>query len=388
MPFFLYVAIKISSRTRVILRESKKKLASLSSFTSERLQGMKVLQALNAVPSTEKHFSEHSENYKIDVLKSIRAQALLQPVMNLSTAVVITSALAGGGFLTLQESLGLGSLVAFLLHAQDFVPPLREILEKYQQFQNSLTSAERVFPMFREKSEEPLPLPACPTAFKGEIQIRNLWFRYESSHPWVFQGLNLHIKPGQKVALIGRTGAGKSTLIGLLQKFFTAPEGCILLDGQPLDLIPRSQLRRWLGVVQQDPVLFRGTIADNLSLGSEDLDRPKMESALREIGAWDVLQRSGRNLDSWVEERGANLSLGERQLLCYARILVFDPRFLILDEATANIDSETEALIQTAVERITQNRTSLIIAHRLSTLRHCDSFYEVSAGQATHRPHL
>lgn len=388
MPVFLWASIQLTGRIRVIMRDSKKKLAMMNAFASERLQGMKVLQSLNAVPATEDKFVAQSEDYKDLLLRSIRANALMQPIMNLATAVVIAAALAGGGFFALDQSLALGSFVAFLLHAQDFIPPLREILDKYQQFQNSLTSAERVFPMFKEKSEDPGAGESPLRDFDGAVEIRNLWFRYEESHPWVFQGLDLAISSGQKVALIGRTGAGKSTLIALLQRFYEAPPETILLDKVPIEAIPRPQLRRWLGVVQQDPVLFRGTIADNLNLGDESLGRDRMEAALREIGAWDLLARSGRGLDSWVEERGANLSLGERQLLSFARILVFDPKFLILDEATANIDSETEALIQRAVEWVTKNRTSLIIAHRLSTLRHCDSFFEIADGRAVKRPHL
>lgn len=382
MPLFIWIALRITERIRLIMRDSKKQLATMNAFASERLQGVKVLQALNVTGPTNDSFVSHSEEYKGLLLRSIRSFALMQPVMNLSTAVLIASALAAGGYMTLNESLRLGSLVAFILHAQDFIPPLREILEKFQQFQNSLTSAERVFPMFEEKPEAANEPDAPGLELEGRLEVRNLWFRYQEDHPWIFRDLNLVIEKGRKVALVGRTGAGKSTLIALLQRFYDAPPGTILLDGRPLEEIPRARLRRWMGVVQQDPVLFRGTIADNLNLGDETLTRSRMEEALREIGAWDFLARGGRGLDSWVEERGANLSLGERQLLAFARILVFDPKFLILDEATANIDSETEALIQRAVERVTQDRTSLIIAHRLSTLRHCDTFFEIREGRA------
>lgn len=387
LPLFLWAAFRVNDRNRIIQRESKKKLSALNAFASENLQGMRTLQALSAVPQTKTRFGIFSEEYRQLLLRGIKAQALLQPIMNLFTAVVVSAALAGGGFLALDNSLAIGSLVAFLLHAQDFTTPLREILDKYQQFQNSLTSAERVFHLFDEKPEPATAIEdesdsARIANFRGGLKIHDLWFRYEDSHPWVFEGLDLEIKPGEKAALVGRTGAGKSTLISLLQRFYEAPPRRIFLDGVAIEDIPRARLRRSLGVVQQDPVLFRGTIAQNLALG-EDVPREKMENALREIGARDLLKKSGRDLDSWVEERGANLSLGERQLLCFARILVFDPHFLILDEATANIDSETEALIQRAVERITADRTSLIIAHRLSTLRHCNRFFEIKSGKST-----
>ena len=381
-PFFLWAALSVSHRIRVVLRDSKKKLSAMNSFSSERLQGIKVLQAMGAIDKTLQKFTGLSEDYKILLLRSIRLNSYMHPIMNLFTAVVIASALAGGGYFTLAGALPLGLFVAFLLHSQDFISPLREILEKYQQFQNSLTSSERIFHLFDEKTEPFQSIPTSPPAFLGKVEIRDLWFRYDEKQPWVFEGLNLQIESGEKVALIGRTGAGKSTLIALLQRFYEAPPRTLFIDNVAIEDIPRPQLRRWLGVVQQDPVLFRGTIEDNLNLGEKSLRQERMLWALKEIGAWDLLQKSGRDLNSWVEERGANLSLGERQLICFARILVFDPRFLILDEATANIDSETEALIQKAVEQITQNRTSIVIAHRLSTLRHCHRFYEIVQGKA------
>ena len=381
-PLFLWAALSVSHRIRLILRDSKKKLSAMNAFSSERMQGIKVLQAMGAIGKTLKRFTELSEDYKVLLLQSIRVNSYMHPIMNLFTAVVIASALAGGGYLTLEKTLPLGLFVAFLLHAQDFISPIRDILEKYQQFQNSLTSSERIFHLFDEKEEPAQEVSPSAPAFRGQVEIRDLWFRYEKTQPWIFEGLSLQIEAGEKVALIGRTGAGKSTMIALLQRFYEAPPKTIFIDQVAIEEIPRPLLRRWLGVVQQDPVLFRGTIQDNLNLGEDSLGRERMEWALKEIGAWDLLQKSGRNLDSWVEERGANLSLGERQLICFARILVFDPRFLILDEATANIDSETEALIQKAVEKMTENRTSIVIAHRLSTLRHCHRFFEIKEGKA------
>jgi ATP-binding cassette subfamily B protein len=392
MPFFLWVALKVSYRIRVILRESKKKLADLSSYASESLQGMRVLQILGAVSYSEKRFNGTSLDYQNVLLRSIKAYALMQPLLNLFTAIVVTSALAGGGYFTLQGELAIGSLVAFLLHAQDFIPPLREMLEKYQQFQNSLTSAERVFHLFEEAPEESLrsePMstssffdPLVAAKQNRSIEFRNLSFRYAEDQPYVLENLNLTIHPGERVALMGRTGAGKSTVISLLQRFYELRDDSLLIGGIPINQVPRHELRRWIGVVQQDPVLFRGTIADNLSLGDPLHTREVMEQALRRMGAWDFFQRSGRTLDFWVEERGANLSVGERQLICFARILVSNPAFLILDEATANVDSETESFIQKAIQETITGRTCLIIAHRLSTLKDCNRFIKIEQGRA------
>lgn len=399
MPFFLWISLKVSYRIRLILRESKKKLAELSAYASESLQGLRVLQILNAVPYSEKRFSTTSFEYQNILLRSIRAYAVMQPLLNLFTAVVVTSALAGGGYFAVQGELAIGALVAFLLHAQDFIPPLREMLEKYQQFQNSLTSAERVFHLFEEAPEESFGFephsssrffapagPAPGNRPNSTIEFRDLSFRYASDQPWVLHHLDLTIHPGERVALMGRTGAGKSTLISLLQRFYEAPGESLLIGGTPIQNVPRHELRRWIGVVQQDPVLFRGTIADNLSLGDPLHTREVMEEALKRMGAWDFFQRSGRGLDFKVEERGANLSVGERQLICFARILVADPAFLILDEATANVDSETESFIQKAIQETITGRTCLIIAHRLSTLKDCNRFIKIENGRAVDAP--
>lgn len=394
MPFFVWISFKVSYRIRVILRESKKKLAELSAYASESLQGLRVLQVLNAVGYSQKRFESTSFEYQNILLRSIRAYAVMQPLLNLFTAVVVTSALAGGGYFAVHGELAIGALVAFLLHAQDFIPPLREMLEKYQQFQNSLTSAERVFHLFEETPEESLGLepPASARFFASigaasglrnpTIEFRDLSFRYASDQPWVLHHLDLTIHPGERVALMGRTGAGKSTLISLLQRFYDVPGESLLIGGTPIQDVPRHELRRWIGVVQQDPVLFRGTIADNLSLGDPLHTHEVMEEALRRMGAWDFFQRSGRGLDFKVEERGANLSVGERQLICFARILVADPTFLILDEATANVDSETESFIQKAIQETITGRTCLIIAHRLSTLKDCNRFIKIENGRA------
>jgi ATP-binding cassette subfamily B protein len=380
-PVFIWASLQINNRIRDIFREAKKKLSVLNSYVAENLNGIKVIQLYNRISRNRRHFQDLSEQYKQLSLDSVKAYALMQPVMNLFSAVTVSAALYFGGVFHESQGLQIGALVAFILHVQDFIAPLREILEKYQQFQNSLTSGERVFQVFDEVPENENPPPQIPSRWLGEIDIRNLSFRYADHLPLVLKNISLFIKPGQSVAIVGRTGSGKSTLISLLQRFYEPPADTIRLDGTALERIPFHKLRTHIGVVQQDNFVFRGTIASNISLNSETIPLEKIERACRQVGYWDLLQQTGRGLQSPVEERGANLSVGERQLIAFARILAFEPDILILDEATANIDSHSEKIIQQATTEVSKGRTSVIIAHRLSTIQNCDVIVVMDHGE-------
>ncbi|MBK9323345.1 MAG: ABC transporter ATP-binding protein [Bdellovibrionaceae bacterium] len=380
-PIFIGLAIYLSNRIRDILREQKKKLSNINSFLAENLNGIKIVQLYNRVPKNLKIFQTLSDDYRASNMQSVRAYAAMFPIMNCFTGVVITSALYFGGWLKISESLTIGAIVAFLMNAQDFMPPLRDILEKYQQFQNSLTSAERIFTLLDEPAEHEITGAQDHPSVRGEIKICNLNFRYEPELPLVLHNINLNIKAGESVAIVGRTGSGKSTFISLLQRFYDAPEKTILIDDRPLEEIKRRSIRSRIGVVQQDNFIFRGTIAENVHLGDPKIDEKTVERALAQTGYLDLLQRSGRDLHSVVEERGANLSVGERQLIAFARILAFNPDILILDEATANIDSESELILQKATHEVIKSRTSIIIAHRLSTIRECHRIVVLSDGK-------
>lgn len=379
-PFFMYAAFTLAARLRVILRESKRRLSVLSSYASEQLSGIRVVQIYNRRTRSFNAFREQSGRYRDALLNSIRHYAMLQPLMNIFNGVTLTLALSYGGYLTLEEAIPIGSMVAFLMHAQDLISPLREILEKFQQFQNSLTSAERVFHTLDEKPEA-LATSVHPLKIDGRLSFRDLNFRYSESLPWVLKHFSFEVPAGRKIALVGRTGSGKSTLVALLQRFYEAPVGSVFLDGRDLRDFDLRSLRRRVGVVQQDPFIFRGTIEQNLRLGQPEFTRVQLQGALDRIGYGDFLRATGRGLDTFVEERGSNLSSGERQLLSFARILVFEPDVLILDEATAHIDSQSEQLIQKATDEVTLGRTSLIVAHRLSTIEKCDEILVLDHGE-------
>lgn len=380
-PAFIFASFYLSNKIRKILSELKKKLSSINAFLAENLNGIKVIQIYNRVPRNRRHFESLSNEYRDIHMRSVYAYALMQPIMNLFNAVTITSALYFGGWLSSQNAIAIGALVAFLMNIQDFIPPLREILEKYQQFQNSLTSAERIFTLMDEPQEPEFNALQSPPQVRGELEIKNLNFRYDAELPLVLKDIHLKIQAGESIALVGRTGSGKSTFISLLQRFYDAPPATIFLDGLPLESIARPEVRHHIGVVQQDNFIFRGNVRDNIGLGDARISDEHIRAACEKTGYMSLLTRTGRDLLSPVDERGANLSVGERQLIAFARILAFNPDILILDEATANIDSESEHIIQEATKEITRGRTSIIIAHRLSTVEQCDRIIVLDHGQ-------
>lgn len=378
-PPFVWYAYRLTLKSKEILRESKKSLSTLNSYIAENVNGISVVQLYNRKEKNQTRFLKLSNEYKQLTVESIKASAKMQPVMNLFNAFTIAIALYYGGILGMDSALALGSLVAFVLHAQDIIHPLRDILERYQNLQNSITSAERVFHLLEEPAEtfHGTEVPRL----RGEIEFKNLQFRYQPQLPLVLKNVNLKIKSGEKIAIVGRTGSGKSTLISLLQRFYEAPPEQIFIDGQTIESYHRQALRRRIGVIQQESFIFRGTLAENISIGNPEITRERILRALQRVGYDAIMTSQQRDLDFFIEERGANLSAGERQLISFARIIAYEPDILILDEATSNIDSQSEQLIQHATAEITAQRTSLIIAHRLSTIRDCDRIIFIDHGE-------
>jgi ATP-binding cassette subfamily B protein len=382
IPFFIYLSHQKTMRVQASLREQKKKLSLMNSFAAENLNGVKVVELYGRIKKNSDRFYEFSHEYGRITMESVKSYAWLQPIFNMMTATLLGSALLFGGWMSLENLIAMGAMVSFVMHVQDFIPPLREILEKYQQFQSSLTSAERIFALLDEPTENnEFETLQISSEFNGEIDIKNLNFKYDTDLPLVLKNINLHFKPGESVALIGRTGSGKSTLVSLLQKLYDLKDGSILIGELPIQNINRQSLRKYIGLIQQDSVIFRGSISENISLGDQSITADQITNAAQTIGLINILNRSGRNLNSLVEEQGQNLSSGEKQLVAFARIIAFDPKVLILDEATANIDSVAEQTIQSAIFEITKNRTAIIIAHRLSTIQHCKQVYEIDNGE-------
>lgn len=381
VPIFTYIAYWLTEKIKLILMDQKKKLAEINGFLAESFNGIKIIQILNQQKKSMNQMKQLSNDYWNLNMKSVKAYALMQPSMNLLNASVVISALYLAGGSALNGEIALAALIAFVLNSQDIIHPIREILEKYQQFQNSLTSADRLKTLFSHPDENFDETLVVTTKFKGQIEFKDVTFRYQKDLPAVLDQVSLQIEPGKSLALTGRTGSGKTTFVSLLLRFYDISIGQILIDGQNIQNISPLVLRRRMALIQQDPYLFKGSLKENIILGDRTISDEQLNHAFELVGFKDYLNRTGRSLDFEVLEKGSNLSLGERQLIAFLRVLSRDPDLVILDEATANVDSETENLIQKATLEIMKNKTCVIIAHRLSTIENCDHMIVLSRGK-------
>ncbi len=380
LPPLIWACDRLSRVIRVKFGAAKRRLAMINAFTAESIMGMKVLQLFDQGGPSRENFDRLSREYKDLQLETVKLFATLWPVVEaFNVGTIALTLLVGAGFRE-QLSLSAGQLAAYVLLVQGFFRPLRGILEKYNQLQNSLASADRVFQIF-DVPPEKMEGKILNERLKGAVEFKNVVFTYPGSAQPAAKNICLNIRAGESVALVGRTGSGKTTLISLVQRLYDPDSGIITVDGTPLAEFAAGSLRRRVGVVQQDNFMFRGTIADNICLMNPEISPDRVKLAAERAHCQRLLALHEGGLSAMVEERGANLSAGERQLIAFARVLAFDPDILILDEATANIDSVHERLIQEATQQAMSGRTSLIIAHRLSTVLHCDRIVLLSGGE-------
>jgi ATP-binding cassette subfamily B multidrug efflux pump len=281
-----------------------------------------------------------------------------------------------GGLKAISGSIKIGVLLAFMLYAQRFFRPIQDLSEKFNILQTAMAASERIFRLLDEPFTITSPAQAHSlSSARGEIEFRNVWFAYTGGNApkeadWVLRDVSFRVESGQTLAIVGHTGAGKTTIIQLLLRFYDIQRGEILLDGVDIRAIDLQELRRLFGIVLQDPFLFTGTLESNVKLGTETISRAATEKALREVGLGPFLESQPQGVETPVTERGSTLSVGQRQLVSFARALAHNPKFLILDEATSSVDTKTELLIREALDRLLQGRTAVVIAHRLSTIQH------------------
>ncbi len=378
LPFIVVVTMIFRKFVRDANRRIRTAIARINSFLQEYISGMAVVQLFNRGRKAREEFSRRNKDNMLAWRDAILAYALFYPAVEFLSFATIALIYWTGGLRILSNSLSLGVLIAFTMYAQRFFRPIQDLSEKFNILQSAMAASERIFKLL----DEPVTIETNANAQKlisprGAIEFRNVWFSYRNvpepaEEDWVLRDVSFHMDPGQTFAIVGHTGAGKTTLISLLLRFYDIQRGQILLDGIDIRLLDLQELRKQFGIVLQDPFLFSGTIESNVRLGTPGITRGDVEHALTEIGLGDFIQSMPQGVDTEVNERGSTLSVGQRQLISFARALAHNPRFLILDEATSSVDTKTELLIREALNRLLAGRTALVIAHRLSTIQYAD----------------
>ena len=403
LPFMIAFTIFFRKRARENYRRVREAISWVNSVLAENINGVRVVQAFSRQSVNYTHFHDEVNRYNLDTnLVAARIASAFPAVIDLlgsvATVLVIwlggTAVLSksGSSILTFTGVITPGVLVAFVLYIDRFFDPIRDLSQRYDSFQSTMASSERIFTLM----DTPVEVRDTPDALelppiRGEVRFENMSFHYSDDDQGakeprldptpVLQEINLHILPGETLALVGQTGAGKSTLVKLISRFHDPTQGRILVDGYDLRQVTQNSLRSQMGIVLQDPFLFAGSVAENIRFGRLEASDQEVEAAARAVGAHEFITRLRQGYDTPVEEGGVVLSVGQRQLISFARALLADPRILILDEATSSVDTQTERLIQKALARLLQGRTSFVIAHRLSTVVNADRIVVIQDGR-------
>jgi len=383
IPTLLLVLRVFKGWMRDAFMTQRRRAADLNAHLAEAIAGIRVTQAFGREARNQAEFDDLNERFRQANLGAVRVWATMMPAIEVVSAFGVTLVLWYGGVLLRggTADVTVGQVAAFILYLNRFFMPIRDLSQVFNVFQAAVVSAERVAELLDQQPEivdrpgaRDLPRVA------GAVEFRNVTFGYEPGQP-VLRGLNLRAEPGETVALVGPTGAGKTSIINLLARFYEPQEGLVLVDGVDLRTVTQRSWRSQLGIVQQDTFLFSGTIRENIRFGRPDASDADVEAAARAVGLHEFITQLERGYDTEVQERGAKLSVGQRQLIAFARALCANPAVLILDEATSNIDTVTEALIQDALRTLLHGRTAFVIAHRLSTIRQADRIYFIENGR-------
>jgi ATP-binding cassette subfamily B protein len=374
----------VAPRTRESFRQQQSALGALNGLIEETVSGQRVVKAYNREPVVLTEFDRANQELRQAATRAQIFAGFIGPLMNVVNNLGLAVVAGVGGWLALNNLASVGTIASFITYTRLFGQPLSNIANLYNTIQAAIAGAERVFEILDEESEVDPPEPRPLAAVRGDVVFDRVNFSYEPSVP-VLQDVSLHASPGQTIALVGPTGAGKTTIVNLLTHFYEIDRGSVLLDGRDTREIQRSDLRRQLGIVLQDTYLFSGTVVDNIRYGRLDATDAEVIAAARLANADQFIHRLPHGYYTALSERGSNLSQGQRQLLAIARVILADPKILILDEATSSIDTRTEKHIQEAMLRLMAGRTSFVIAHRLSTIRNADQILVVDRGEIVER---
>jgi ATP-binding cassette subfamily B protein len=391
LPLVYWVTERFRVRAREAYRAVRTSLARINAYLNEQIMGMSVVQLFTREPRSLRRFEQLNDAYLAASLDATRNFSQFYPAIQVLGTLAVALLLWYGGGQVVQGAVTLGVLVAALQYADRFFEPIRDISDKFNIFQAAMASSERIFrlidePVTLQDPPTPVPLPRV----SGRIEFRDVWFAYGEDEGWVLRGVSFAIEPGQRVAVVGHTGAGKTSIINLLMRFYDPQRGQVLIDGVDVRQVRQQELRRHVGLVLQDVFLFSGTVESNIRLGDDGISDEQIRQAARYVGAARFIEGLPEGYRTEVQERGTRLSVGQRQLIAFARAIAHNPEVvLVLDEATSSVDAETERLIQDAMTNVLRGRTSIIIAHRLSTIQHADWIIVLHKGriaeQGTHR---
>ena len=390
MPLMVWVTFWFRKNAREMYRETRKHVARINSFIQEHVTGMRIVQLFNRESTEMARFRDINDDNRQAWVQTIFYFAIFWPAVQIIADVALGAIIWFSGLQAMSGTLTLGVVIAFIQYARQFFDPIRNLSNQYNTLQEAMAGAERIFDLLDDdasipESEEPVALERV----EGAIEFKNVWFAYEDGEDgepnWVLKDISFKAEPGQTVALVGATGAGKSTIMNTLLRFYEIQRGDILVDGVDIRKLRLRDLRRHLGMILQDVFLFSGSIEKNLTLNDDRITEAQMKKAARLVEADRFIDKLPDGYQHDVKERGASLSQGQQQLLSFVRALVYDPEVLVLDEATSSVDTETEELIQNALERLMDGRTTLAIAHRLSTIQDADQILVMHKGAIRER---
>ena len=381
LPLMFYATLLFKKKVRAGFQKIRARIARINSFLQENISGMRIVQLFNRQKRNFDQFDDINRSHMDANIETVFYHAVFFPVMEIISSLAIALIIWVGGWQVLNEALTFGSLVAFIQYAQRFYRPIQDMSEKYNILQSAMASSERIFELL--DTEEGVPNPASPVAvgaLRGNIEFSNVWFAYKDEEH-VLRDISFHVEEGQSIALVGHTGAGKTSVINLLCRFYDINRGLIAIDGIDIRKMQKTDLRKNIGIVLQDVFLFSGDILENIRLRESAISAEQVKMVSERVNAGKFIDSLPHGYTEEVKERGSTFSTGQKQLLSFARALAYDPRILVLDEATSNIDTETEILIQDAVKTLMKGRTSIIIAHRLSTIQNVDRIIVLHRGK-------